>query len=146
MPRIGRGGRRTGTPGKSYQNRTDLNDRSNVVPMMAAKGQAYGEAKAQMDAQRSLPVAAPPPPATAPPAGPAGPGAATAPGPALTPLGAPTARPGEPVTAGVPVGPGPNGVEMPGADDLRMRLGAIYQAFPTEEIRQLIEMLDSEPR
>lgn len=141
-----RGGRRTGTPGKTYSNRQDLNsNRSNVVPMMAAKGQQYGANKAQMDAQRAIPVAPPPAPATAPPVGPVGPGAATAPGPTLTPLGAPTQRPGEPVTAGVPVGPGPNGIATPGADDLRLRLGAMYQAFPTEEIRQLIEMLDSEP-
>lgn len=47
----GRGGRRKGTPGKSYGNRTDLNQ-----PMMAAKGQAYGAAKAQMDAQRAQPL------------------------------------------------------------------------------------------
>lgn len=67
----------------------------------------------------------------------------------VVPLGAPTDRPTEPVTAGAPVGPGP-GIEAvappTGPDsDLRLRLGAMYQAFPTEEIRQLIEMLDSEP-
>ena len=37
-----RGGRRTGTPGASYSNRTDL-----AVPAMAAKGQQYGAAGAQ---------------------------------------------------------------------------------------------------
>lgn len=140
-----RGGRRTGSAGKTYSNRTDLNsNRSNVVPMMAAKGQPYGAAKAQMDAQRALPVAAPAPPSTA---GPVAPSPATGPaGPPVVPLTDPTARPGEPVTAGVPVGPGPNGVAGPAGDsDLRVRLGAMYQAFPTEEIRQLIEMLDTEP-
>ena len=115
-----RGGKRTGSPGKTYSNRSDLNtNRSNVVPMMAAKGQQYGANKAQMDAQRALPIAPPPAPATAPPGGTAGPGAPPAPGPApmpITPLGAPTQRPGEPVTAGAPVGPGP-GVEALGLPD-----------------------------
>lgn len=142
-----RGGKRTGTSGKAYSNRSDLNARSNVVPIAAATGQAYGEAGQQLTAQRAIPIAPPPAPATAAP-GPAGPGAGMTPGPVspITPLDAPTERPGEPVTAGVPVGPGPNSVAGPTGDsDLRMRLGAMYQAFPTEEIRQLIEMLDSEP-
>ena len=136
-----RGGRRTGAPGRTYSNRSDLNDRSNVVPMMAATGQAYGEAGRQMDAQRAMPIAAPAPPVTA---GPVASSPATGPAPTpVTPLGAPTQRPGEPVTAGAPLGPGPNSVVMPSAnDDLRMRLGAMYQAFPTEGLRELLEAMD----
>lgn len=144
-----RGGRRTGTPGKTYTNRADLNTNRGPVPMMAATGQAYGQRAEQMAAQRAMPVAAPPAPAMAPPPAPAGPpaGGALAPsGPMPGELGFadPSGRPGEPVTAGVPVGPGPSGVDQPvGMDSpLRLRLGAMYQAFPTEELRSLIEQLD----
>ena len=144
-----RGGRRTGTQGKQYSNRADLQQRSNVVPIAAATGQAYGERGAQIAAQRAVPMARP---ATdmVPPAGPSAPAAQSAPppGPQIVPLSDPTARPGEPVTAGLPVGPGA-GPEVlgdtGGRSELRMRLGAMYMAFPTEEIRQMIEMLDSEP-
>lgn len=101
-----RGGRRTGTPGKNYTNRTDLAMNRSTLPVMAATGQQYGKATAQREAQRALPMAAAPLPAT---------GGAPAvsrqvpqqmPG-QVTPLDAPSQRPGEPVTAGVPVGAGP---------------------------------------
>lgn len=70
----------------------------------------YGENKAFTDLQRQAPVPATGPVAPAQPGGPGGPG-----GPApmpdrsgeVTPFSAPTARPDEPVTAGVPIGPGP---------------------------------------
>lgn len=144
-----RGGKRTGAPGKSYSNRSDLN-----VPAMAATGQQYGAATAQMAAQRALPIARPATDnvPTAPPAAPAGAvGGSPAPaGPMPGGLGFAdeTARPNEPVTAGVPVGAGLGPEALagpPGVDsDLRLRLGAMYQAFPTEDLRQLIEMLDDE--
>lgn len=86
----------------------------------AAPGQAYGEATDQIQAQNVLPLprVAPPQavqsnsgPVTAPaaPVDPLAAAIAAAQG-ALPPeggLGAPTARPNEPITAGLPVGPGP---------------------------------------
>lgn len=104
MPR-GRGGARQGTPGASYGNRTDLNVKTRL-PMQAATGQPYGAATAQLNAQRAVPMGRPvtdqvPMPA---PGGP--PSAPPVPPGGVTPLHAPSQRPDEPVTAGLPVGPG----------------------------------------
>lgn len=99
-----RGGRRIGTPGKAYSNRSDLNK---PVPMTAAPGQTYGQAGAQLAAQKQMPIApqpVPTPGAAAPPA--------VAPG-SLGPLTAPTQRPDEPLTAGAPFGAGPNSMTLP---------------------------------
>ena len=54
-------------------------------PISAEPNQPYGQAGAQREAQRALPMASMPTPT----------------------LGGPSERPTEPVTAGVPVGPGP---------------------------------------
>lgn len=126
------------------------------MPQQTVPDQQYGKAGEQQAALRAVPMGAPPPPATGPVAsspatgtGAVGPGGATPLGPTVVPLTDPTARPGEPVTAGVPVGPGAGPEALggpPGLDsDLRVRLGAMYQAFPTEELRELIEMLDEGP-
>ena len=148
-----RGGKRRGTPGKAYSNRTDLNN--SRQPIKVAPGQAYGAAQMQREAQQVLPVAGTPVPSPAGPApaapGGAAAGAAAAPaGPMpgeLTPLGAPSQRPGEPVTAGLPVGMGP-GIEAMGgaleANDPLLQLRAVYSRFPTEELRQLIEAAEEE--
>lgn len=118
--------------------------------MMAATGQQYGKATAQMASQRALPVAPPPGPAVAPPTGGA-PGPQMPPGPApgqVVPLDAPSMRPDEPVTAGLPVGPGA-GTEALGpfageGEDVAMQLRAIYSQFPNEDLRSLLELLDDE--
>ena len=110
---MARGGERLGRPGQAYSNRTDL----------------------MANPQKTAPAPAPRPrqPAASPMAG-----------LSLTPLDAPTQRPDEPVTAGAPVGPGP-GPEAIGlggeaeVDELRR----IYQAFPSEALRQLIEESES---
>jgi hypothetical protein len=110
-----RGGRRTGTPGTSYGSRTDLNANRGAVPIAAASGQTYGAKKAQMDAQRAMPIA--PPPASAMPAALSGPPSRPVPGQMpgeVVPLDAPSQRPNEPLTAGLPVGPGA-GPEVLGA-------------------------------
>lgn len=81
----------------------------------------------------------PPPTAVAPAPVAAGVTPFPAPG-SLGPLDGPTARPGEPVTAGAPVGPGP-GPEVLGmgrGDELD-EIRALYQRFPSEELRQIIE-------
>lgn len=82
------------------------------------------------------------------PAGPAsesvrGPGPA---GPAsVIPLDAPTMRPDEPLTAGVDIGPGPGAPPMsqPATDPLIEELRAAYLAFPSEDLRELLEDYDT---
>lgn len=74
--------------------------------LSAAPDQAYGDKKAQLDAQRIAPMAgtAPMPRAASP--APSG-SPASGGGAPITPFGAPTARPNEPITAGVDIGAGP---------------------------------------
>lgn len=113
MPRGPRGGTRVGTPGASYGNRTDLNAQHSL-PVAAAPHQTYGAVAAQMQAQRQVPMAAPPS-TPAPPAAPGGPTPASPPIPpgAFGDIHRPTERPTEPVTAGAPVGPGPGPEAIP---------------------------------
>jgi hypothetical protein len=112
---VPRGGKRYGTPGKSYSQRSDLN----VAPR-AATGQQYGKAGAQLASQRQVPVARPATdvvPTVAPAPTAPRPLSGTIPGLApgtVTPLDAPTERPNEPITAGLPIGPGA-GPEVLGA-------------------------------
>ena len=79
MPRAKRGGARQGTPGKGYSNRTDLISNYDQSKDTAAAG--------GMEA-------------------PAGPIVPFSPDD-IPGLDTPTERPGEPVTAGLPIGPGP---------------------------------------
>jgi len=106
MPRSGRGGKVDGQIGKAYSNRTDLNAATTTVP-----GQEYGRAAAQQMAMRNVPMASAPqqpamPTPSAPQSAPQAPMAAPQP---QTPLlwDHPNDRPGEPIHAGLPVGPGP---------------------------------------
>lgn len=120
-----RGGRRTGTPGRSYPNRVDLS--TVKPPMVAAPGQAYGEAGAQLEAQRAVPMGPPPLPD-------------------LPPFSRSTERPDEPVTAGLPVGPGPGPEVLAGFENTNESfLRGVYRRFPSEELRELLEELDGGP-
>lgn len=116
----------------AYPQRTDLNMAPSAVP-----GQTYGEAGAQMAAQRAVPMGAP--------AAPAAPKAPTvAPG-QYGPLDRPTERPNEPVTAGAPFGPGRmsqgNAYIGPrNSDPILDELRALYTSYPSDE---LADMLDS---
>lgn len=105
-------------PGRRYANRTDLpansvTARGDVVsegralPVRAAPGQGYGDAKAQTDAQRSVPMGTPAAPQPRPEGVP-GPGQ-------MGSIFDPTDRPDEPVTAGSAYGdgPGPEGLRDP---------------------------------
>jgi len=105
MPRKGRGGARQGTPGTAYGQRTDLNQPISTVP-----NQEYGMAKQQADAQRAVPMAASPVAAAPAQPAPASTGGAPLPRPGELPHLEPTNRPEEPVTAGLPFGPGPDSV------------------------------------
>lgn len=134
-----RGGRRNGKPGASYPNRSDLAKQ----PVRTAPGQPYGAAGKQADAQRAIPLPSTPTPSPTAPAPQNAPFAPPEPGL----LGAPTARPSEPVTAGLPIGagPGPEAINAPGLHNASIdQLRALYQAFPVEEVRQIIERFESE--
>lgn len=67
--------------------------------------------------------------------------------PQVTPLDAPSSRPGEPVTTGLPVGPGAGPEAVGGGftanNEVETQLRATYRRFPTEQMRALIEMIDS---
>lgn len=141
MPRTGRGGARSGTPGKSYGNRTDLN--TATQPVRVAPSQQYGQGVQQEAAQQAMPLpnntgmpaAAPAP--QAPPVAPAVPGE-------LGPLDRPTSRPGEHVSTGLPMGggAGPEAMMSGPSDDVGLRLRALYQAFPNQDLRDLIAAHD----
>lgn len=136
--RADNGGARQGNPGKPHPNRSDLRAQKVAVP----KSAEYGQSERLRRAQQAVPLAGPPQaPAPAPPA----PGAAPAPppGPMAGEQGdllRPTERPGEPVTAGVPFGPGPMGTQ-PGPDPVLAQLQAYYSVFPTQDLADLIEDL-----
>lgn len=122
-----RGGTRQGVPGATYTNRSDLNE--SRQPVRAATGQPYGERKQQVEAQRVNPL-----PQQASP-------------PQVVPIDAPSQRPDEPVTAGLPFGPGP-GPEALGVpavqpdDDIGIQLRNLYRQYPNNDLLALIEVLD----
>jgi hypothetical protein len=117
---------------KQYPNRSDLRNAGGKVAKQTATGQTYGEAKKQMDAQSAVPMAAAP----------------TDSAPQILPgqLGAfnrPTERPNEPVTAGASFGAGPTPrtqFAVPTSDPVLTELRALYSAYPSTE---LADMLDS---
>jgi hypothetical protein len=115
-----RGGERQGNPGTAYGNRSDLNTQK----VQAPSGQQYGERKRQEDSQKQMPL-----PEVSD---------------RVIPMDAPTMRPDEPVTAGVPLGPGagPEVLNI-GADDSGLELRAIYRLYPSEDVRRLIELYDA---
>lgn len=133
-----RGGRRSGKPGKSYPNRTDLP----TAPDPGAgtfKGQPYGAATAQAQVQGATPPGGGQgaPPATAGPPGPV-PGS-------LGEFSRPTERPGEPVTAGLDIGagPGPEALGMTKTTDpVALQLRALYQKYPMQELAELLDEID----
>lgn len=81
--------------------------------LQAPTGMPYGDHQALLAQERTAPMSQsnsiPP---SAVPAAPAGPGGTP---PQLTPLDAPSARPGEPITHGVDIGPGAGSEALPAA-------------------------------
>jgi hypothetical protein len=117
---------------KQYPNRSDLRNAGGKVAKQTATGQTYGEAKKQMDAQSAVPMAAAP--TDAPPQ--------ILPG-QLGAFNRPTERPDEPVTAGASFGAGPTPrtqFAVPTSDPILTELRALYSAYPSTE---LADMLDS---
>lgn len=91
------GGYRQGTPGKAYEQRTDL--AADRQPTRVTKGKTYGKRQAAEQSQATMPL----------------PDTSNIPKPGSVPsLTAPTDRPNEPVTAGLPMGAGPGPGPGPG--------------------------------
>lgn len=110
-------------------------------------GVGWGEQKALMDSQAQVPVSSPQAPGTsAPPdlgalVGSMGPG--PAPG-ELGDFGAPTARPGEPITHGLPTGPGAGPEVLRGGtgDSAKNLVRQLANSpFASEDIRELLNLM-----
>lgn len=97
-------------------------------------GQGYGERAEQERFQAALPTPPEPMPAIVPP--PTGP---------LVSLSGPTMRADEPIQAGLMMGPGPGpeALGLGGSSDPLDELRALYSQFRYEEIREIIEELES---
>lgn len=139
---MARGGRRNGQVGKAYGNRKDLQGAPRVatpsIPKVAPSGQ-YGEGARLQAAQSAVPMGAPNAPTAESPQSRPMPGmAAGAAGDYLRP----TERPDQPLTAGIPSGPGvgpsPAAPLRPG-EDVLPQLQAYYAAYPSEGLREMIE-------
>lgn len=134
-PRRGRGGRRQGQPGQAYGNRKDLNQ----APRATSGGREYGEKGAAEQRQQAAPLprqAAPPTPTQA--------ASALAPRGPL-PLTAPSTMPGQPVTAGLPIGAGAGpdilGASMGSQQPVTEQLLALYRQYPTPDLARIVERL-----
>lgn len=92
--------------------------KAKTQPVTAAPSQEYGSRVAQERAQAVVPLPATPP----------------------VPLMAPSQRAQEPVTAGLPMGPGPGPEVLPGGEDATVaKLRALYALTPSPELRRLLE-------
>lgn len=132
----GSGGVRAGKRGVAYGNREDLN----ALPIRTATGQTYGAAGAQAASQRVIPMGG----GGSMGSSPSGVPSPHAPSGQSTPFSAPTTRPNEPVTAGMPTGPGagPDAVMMPQFDNVDLQLRALYRLYPNNDLLDLIENID----
>lgn len=150
MPRSGRGGQRQGSPGQPYGNRTDLSGGGKPVPNQTAPGQPYGAAAAEAAGMRAVPVSQPagpptgaPVPTSAPNASPdlpAQPPAGNQKFPGELPWLHPTNRPHEPVTSGLPTGPGPGPEALQGIGAL-----ARQQSDESGSLKQLLGSMAAAP-
>lgn len=106
-------------------------------PVRVASGGAYGERKALEGQQQAAPLAAGSPV-------PGGGGGGQPPqGAPASPLDVftPTERPGEPITSGIPMGPGAGGMVLPPDPDEFAR--AVFAQAPSEDLRRLLEWRDN---
>jgi hypothetical protein len=107
-------------------------------PVRELPNAQYGEAAEFRTAQQQAPLAATPPvpsPSASRMQGGTG---------GVVGLSAPSAAPAEPVTAGAEMGagPGPEVLGISAMDDLRARLWAAYNAYPSEDLREILENLE----
>ncbi len=115
---------------------SDIQAGTNRVAIQAATGQTYGKATEQMNAQRAVPMGAPPTEAQ--------PVQRPVPG-TLGSLTRPTERPAEPITAGANFGAGPNaiaaGIPIPQSPDARAidEIRAIAQLYGSDDLLDLLD-------
>jgi hypothetical protein len=120
-----------------------LSRRTDGGPTQGAKGipanGKYGERKAMQELQQAAPMQGNPVPNVPTPRVPMEP---------ITPLNAPTQRPSEPLTSGMPFGPGSNipPVSMMGDDEVAAQIRAAYALYPNEDLYRLIIALEEEGR
>ena len=107
MPRRGRGGPRQGTPGRGYSNRTDMGQNYD----MAAGSPASGGIVAPEQTANQLPISPD----------------------ELPSIGTPSARPSEPITAGLPMGAGPGMEAMTNYDPRLTETQALKKWLPLLE-------------
>lgn len=115
----------------NYPNRTDLQNPAQKIAKQAATGQAYGEAKQQMDAQSAVPMGASP--------------VASAPQPQVqrpTPgglgdLGRPTERPGDLMTPMYQNTP----MMFNSSDPVMAELSTLYAQYPNDDLASLLSAL-----
>jgi hypothetical protein len=135
-----------GKPGTSYTNRTDL---QRAEPVAVAPSAVYGAGVKERQAQQAVPLATPPqgpPPAAVPSAPQPGAGAPSpqglppVSGPGILPFLHPSNRPNEPVTAGLPTGPGPGPESLTGVGAI-----AVNQSAEQGSLKNLLGSLASAP-
>lgn len=120
-----------------------LSRRTDGGPIQGAKeiaaGGKYGERKELREMQQSAPMQGNPVPSVPTPSIPMEP---------ITPLNAPTTRPDEPVTSGMPFGPGSNvpPVAMMQEDAVAAQIRAAYALYPNEDLYRLVLALEEEGR
>lgn len=124
-----------------YPNRSDLATQPAQVP----KAKNYGNAKAQMDSQAVQPIAGAATPAGSGQPSPSSPLLGMEPGNIPT-MSDPTAFPNQPITNGLPSGPGAGTSALKSASFGPFELSvmrALYLKHPNEDIRRLIEWTES---
>lgn len=131
-----------------YSNRSDL--RNAATRQVRFTGQTYGQATQQAQAQQAVP------PGTSPATlqgqqMAAQEQAAPRPRPGEQPFLRPTERPDEPVTAGAAIGPGPNRVSfrprrLIPVDDVEENLAVLYEMYPNDGVRLLLERIRERKR
>lgn len=115
---------------------SDIQAGTNRVAIQAATGQTYGKATEQMNAQRAVPMGAPP--TEAPQVQRPVPGT-------LGSLTRPTERPMEPITAGANFGAGPNffaaGIPLPQSPSATAieEIRAIAQLYGSDDLLDLLD-------
>ena len=120
---------------------SDIQAGTNRVAIQAATGQTYGKATEQRNAQRVVPMAAPPTETAGQPQ-PQRP----VPG-SLGDLTRPTERPDEPITAGADFGAGPSSLQagiMPApsaSNDVLEQLLYLNRLYPNPDVENLISVI-----
>ncbi len=122
----------------AYPNRSDLRNPAKKIAVQAAKGQTYGNAGAQRESQRAVPMGQSPTEMQpqAPQRTPIAPGSAGN-------FNRATESPDEPLTAGANFGPGPNasqsGIYNSQQDSIINELKQLYAEFPNDDLADLID-------